>query len=949
MEKKKKVIVPIVTASVSTVVVGSLVLTAVGIFLGIFLTQRNKNEEIYQKANEHLYRYEFEESETLFKSIYKYKDSAAKIGVIHGMETLNETGNYNKAIEATVETGGVIEVAFTTDGTPVDPLTITEKTVIDAKSYIDHYDFLKWNILSYYLIENSHKFQLNLYSSFAPHVYSITYDVGEGFVVDPVRSYTYGTSVTATNAYRDGYTFAGYSIGDAEEIYNPFVIKETDGQNFFLKAHYTPNEYTYEFDPNGGTTPVDRGTYTYNHQYLLPTAHKDGYDFVGWYTDYGKKLEPTINIDENTTLYAHYTPTRYHINYDLRGGKFLESAPEGYNTESADITIPYPHRDGYLFVGWVKEDQTYKNAEVNYVIPMGSIGDITLHACYREYASDFGNSYIKALGDFDIADEYPFDVSEFIPGYVMPYNINEFEGNIFSNELIDSFGVEKMNSCFAVAGSHNEYLLNKDLTSVFKMAFTSFDELRDITLPESVTTIEEYAFAHAPVRSVVSENVTHIKEGAFASSHIEEFELPNVVTFENKAFDACVNLTSIHDSLLNAEYIGDRAFYNTQLTSVVVGDSVTYLGPLSFGGSELHHHLTSFECLSTEFETMNAVLTGQTGTISLRLAKVVDSIKDIFGGGAVHLDVLDLVGVEDIPDEFLYGIDDFTSLNDTVDIVTIGDRAFYGTTKHLIPSLTKVTHIGESAFETCSDLGEVVLKDIEYIGDHAFKDSGLTSINIPESVTYIGDGAFERCEDLEKIILSSPDQLEELNLVGNMNRLFSENTFAFKLDIEVRGEGTLPMRAFQNLYVGRSVTLGEEVNLSEFAFNNATSIQAVNFNHERNTIIPKGCFENASSLKTIDITNIAVIYSFAFNNCVSLETIIDQNGENNTLGNSLHTVHNQAFGNLMMIDCLAIKNPNIEYGEAIFANDTFEIDLYNGSALSNEALRDFLGATMIMP
>ena len=926
---------------------GALVVAGISIFLGVYVNDQNSKEMIYKQANEHLYKYELDESEELFASIYNYKDSAAKIGVIHGVKTLNETGNYNKAIDATVETGGIIEVSFTSDGTPVDPITITEKTVIDAKSYMNHYDFLKWNILSYHLIEDSHSFQLNLYSSFTPHVYSIEYDVGDGFVIDPVRSYTYGTSVVATNAYRDGYSFVGYSVGDDEHLYNPFIIKETDGENFVLKAHYTPNDYTYHFDANGGTTAITEATYTYDQTYLdIPTASKEGYQFTGWYTDYGKKLDNKINIDDNVTLYAHYTPIYYHINYELRGGQFLETAPAGYDIESDDIAIPYPNREGYLFAGWVIEEQAQKNSEINYVIPTGSTGDVTLYAAWRQYTSDYGNSYIASLGDFDIPDVYPFDDSEFIAGYVLPYNIADFKGDIFGDELIHSFGVEKMNSIYDVIGNNKQYLVNKNHTSIYKMAFTNKVDTFNLDLLETITDIEDYAFAYAPLAKVSGDNVINVKEGAFAHSLVEEIDFHNGKRYEEKAFFECHNLSKVNDSLLKATYIGDYCFYNTHLTNVVVGNDVAYLGPLSFGGSESYHYLSSFECLSTEFDSMKDVFKGQTGNISLKLGKVVESIKEIFGSTDVHLTTLTLVDVVNIPDEFLYEIPTFNELNHNLDILYVGDRAFYGTEARLIPSLNKVTHIGESAFEKCLDLENVTLESVQYIGEHAFKDSGLKTINLPESLSYIGDGAFEGCENLEKLVISSPDQLE---IIGNVNRLFGENTFAAKLDIEVQGEGTLPERAFQNLYVGKSVTLGEKVNLSKFAFNNATSIQAVNFDHNRNTIIPNGCFENASCLKTIDITNIVNIGAFAFNNCVSLETIVDQNGENNTLGNTLHEVGNQAFGNIIKITEFAIKNPNIEFGEAVFANDTFEIDLFNGTTLSEETLRDFQGTTMVMP
>ena len=128
------------------------------------------------------------------------------------------------------------------------------------------------------------------------------------------------------------------------------------------------------------------------------------------------------------------------------------------------------------------------------------------------------------------------------------------------------------------------------------MAFTDRTAI-DLQLISSITDIKEYAFAHAPLKSITSESVTNIDEGAFANSLIESVSLPNVIRFEEKAFMDCHNLTSMNDSLLKATYIGDYCFRNTHLASVTVGDEVSYCGPHSFGGSEDYHFLSSFECL----------------------------------------------------------------------------------------------------------------------------------------------------------------------------------------------------------------------------------------------------------------------------------------------------------------------------------------------------------------
>ena len=64
-----------------------------------------------------------------------------------------------------------------------------------------------------------------------------------------------------------------------------------------------------------------------------------------------------------------------------------------------------------------------------------------------------------------------------------------------------------------------------------------------------------------------------------------------------------------------------------------------------------------------------------------------------------------------------------------------------------------ITSIGESAFEGCSGLTELILpSSVTSIGGNAFEGcSGLTELTLPDSVASIGDGAFICCSDLSKI------------------------------------------------------------------------------------------------------------------------------------------------------------------------------------------------------
>lgn len=63
-------------------------------------------------------------------------------------------------------------------------------------------------------------------------------------------------------------------------------------------------------------------------------------------------------------------------------------------------------------------------------------------------------------------------------------------------------------------------------------------------------------------------------------------------------------------------------------------------------------------------------------------------------------------------------------------------------------SKTKITEIGESAFEECMSLASVIIPNsVTVIGENAFQHCrSLMSVTIPNSVTEIGEAAFYGCK-----------------------------------------------------------------------------------------------------------------------------------------------------------------------------------------------------------
>ena len=95
-------------------------------------------------------------------------------------------------------------------------------------------------------------------------------------------------------------------------------------------------------------------TLEYNEEYSLPELQKDGYNFLGFYSN-GKKIEKVINQTlELEARFEKISNGKYTITYNLDGGECDNLINEFENSD--DITLPIPTKKGYKFIGWYDEN-----------------------------------------------------------------------------------------------------------------------------------------------------------------------------------------------------------------------------------------------------------------------------------------------------------------------------------------------------------------------------------------------------------------------------------------------------------------------------------------------------------------------------------------------------------------------------------------------------------------
>ena len=296
------------------------------------------------------------------------------------------------------------------------------------------------------------------------------------------------------------------------------------------------------------------------------------------------------------------------------------------------------------------------------------------------------------------------------------------------------------------------------VTGIGRWAFSSNRALIGVTIPASVTDIEENPFSSSAIRyiRVASENPVfesidgvlfdkeqkrlvsypHAREGAYA---IPE----GTLQIGESAFYRCEGLTSvtIPDSVTR---IGSWAFaYCRSLTSVNIPEGVTQIGDFAFSSCT---GLTSMNIPNsvTDIEG-NPFARSKLTRIDVEANHpVFESVDGVLFNKQQKM----LVAYPDAR-EGTYSIPEGTLI--------IGDSAFtycVGLTNVTIPD--GVTHIGAGAFGGCKGLTSLTIPDsVVQIGYVAFAHSGLTNLIIPDSVTCIGDSTFEGCESLISVTLSA--------------------------------------------------------------------------------------------------------------------------------------------------------------------------------------------------
>lgn len=174
---------------------------------------------------------------------------------------------------------------------------------------------------------------------------------------------------------KNGYLLDKYVVDNYE-----INIDENISVNITLKAIYITEKYSVSYIYDGSLLKDNISSYDIESDtFILNYPNKDGYEFVGWYNQYEENIDKIQNGSiGDLILKAKYVPISYDIMYNLDGGTTNSNNPSNYNIESETITLEYPTKLGYTFIGWNMNGSSEIIKDL--LINKGSIGNINLTA-----------------------------------------------------------------------------------------------------------------------------------------------------------------------------------------------------------------------------------------------------------------------------------------------------------------------------------------------------------------------------------------------------------------------------------------------------------------------------------------------------------------------------------------------------------------------------------------
>ena len=524
-------------------------------------------------------------------------------------------------------------------------------------------------------------------------------------------------------------------------------------------------------------------------------------------------------------------------------------------TVSKSTAEPRTYNDGETS-GTCGDSMTWSYNTSTSVLTISGSGAMTSHPW-----DEFKNNIEKVVfsGKITSICELAFGKCKNLESITIPASVKTIGGGAFLNCInLDSVTFASNSNLTAINTTDYEYVENIGWN--YYGAFAGCKNLEKIVIPNSVTSIGEYAFLDCTNLETIelSDNLESIKKETFRNcENLKSISLgAKTTSIEAYAFKNCNKMTSVK---LNKglKTIGAFAFYQCYaLTNISIPASVETIGGGAFCGLnqlksvifESGSKLTFIYTTDYEYAEDNGW--GYFGAFAecknLEKIDIPNSVTFIGKNGFLNCKNLDTIVLSE-------------------NLEVIKSQTFAGCENLKSISLgSKTTSIEDNAFRNCNKMVSVRFNNgLKYIGEFAFRQCySLTSISIPASVETIGGGAFFGLSKLKNVSFARDSKLTAINTTGYcyvdeggwgyfgaFARCQSLTNIVIPDNVTAIGKNTFNgCTGLQSVIIGKHVT-----DIVNEAFSGCTNLTCIVIPKAVNSI-QKNAFLNCSSINTVKYT-----------------------------------------------------------------------------------------------
>ena len=610
---------------------------------------------------------------------------------------------------------------------------------------------------------------------------------------------------------------------------------------FGIACNNDPKSIVVNYDLGGHGENITL-TYLENQSYTLPNPVFSGFEFDGWYYDYGVWNEEFTEIDFNgekeITVYAKWNRIAYLVTFNTNGGSNINQTNtlETYQI----LTEPVTTRQGYNFLGWYDEN----GDKIEFPYSVDKKQTLTAHwqidnNVLIEFYVDGAlyHSITISKGSTLTLPQNP--VKE---GYVFEYWL--LDGQVFDNDT-KIYSPLRLDASFLIDDGCSILLANEIVLDNNNYIFNVDNQERTLQLD-------------------VRNNISKINlSNAFKLSQNTIFEL----YLGNVDGNLTGELTSKNLDLLEGENKAYIRLYNFSGQEKIYEVNIYRSKELTVYYYNLSRFSIYSQLIDEKFEVVdNPNLMIENVDDFKFIGWTTGVNQDLFEFGNKINDNLKLYAKYESENDyshFNYEIDEF-------DNVSVKLKSDYTGNYVKIPSIYQiyiVNYIGERAFYGFSNL-EIIdfnSQNIKRIGEYAFAETGISNIDLSylDNET-VPEGAFKNCKDLVSIILPNDMFIYDYafynceNLETNINCLY------------------IYPYAFTNCKSLTDITIGRTV--GEYAFSGCENLSSVGVHNEAYEFgidyVAEYAFENCKLLIYIEFPKIKNIWDGVFNGCDKLVMVV---------------------------------------------------------------------------